>query len=311
MCSRPAWPIGQDYSELVAADPAWDVGGANHLAHPLGGLREHRVARQMPDLVVHVLEVVEVEDDQSEAPVVAVCARTLARQRLVEVPPVVEPGQRVEIGELPCLAEALCVLDRRRRPLGQLLEAAHVVLREMPVAVPCVDREVADPAAVVLEWHGETSGDQARRVLVLLAIAVGDLDRPCARPVWGARDRLCPVRGQAVCGDGRDALLVLQADQGRIDPFHPGTRLERPRQHLVHVDRAGDLAQEPASTAFLLGPLDRPGELGRELVHALLEGLDDRAHAVVGPPAQPPACQREQDEQKQDQAAERRRDDDE
>ena len=123
----------------------------------------------MPDLVIHVLEVVEVEDDQSEPPVVAVCARTLARQRLVEEAPVVQPRQRVEIGELPRLAEALGVLDRRRGPLGQLLEAAHVVLREVAVAVPCVDREVADPAAVVLERHGETSGDQARLVLVFLA----------------------------------------------------------------------------------------------------------------------------------------------
>ena len=112
MCSRPAWPIGrpaivalqaaeellrlldprlgQDHRELVAADAARDVGGADHLAHALGRLGEHGVAGEMADLVVHVLEVVEVEDDQGEPPVVAVRAGALARERLVEVPPVVE-----------------------------------------------------------------------------------------------------------------------------------------------------------------------------------------------------------------------------
>ena len=39
---------------------------ADDLAHALGRLGEHRVAGEVADPVVHVLEVVEVEDDQRE-----------------------------------------------------------------------------------------------------------------------------------------------------------------------------------------------------------------------------------------------------
>ena len=124
--------LGQDHRELVAADAAGDVGGADHLAHAHCRLGEHGVAGEVPDLVVHALEVVEVEDDQREPPVVAVRAGALARERLVEVPPVVEPGQRVEIGELPGLAEAAGVLDRGRGALRQVLELADVLLVEPP-----------------------------------------------------------------------------------------------------------------------------------------------------------------------------------
>ena len=67
-----------------------------------------------------------IEDDQRKASVVAVRPRALARQRLVEVPPVVEPGERVEIGELSCLAEAARVLDCRSGAERQILEQAHI-----------------------------------------------------------------------------------------------------------------------------------------------------------------------------------------
>src|SRR5205085_508235 len=47
--------LREDHCELVAADPAGDVRGADHLAHAVGCLRQHRVAAEVPDLVVHVL----------------------------------------------------------------------------------------------------------------------------------------------------------------------------------------------------------------------------------------------------------------
>ena len=57
--------LRHDHGELVAADAARDVDGANRLAQPIGCLREHPVAGQVPDLVVDRLEVVEVEDDRA------------------------------------------------------------------------------------------------------------------------------------------------------------------------------------------------------------------------------------------------------
>ena len=49
---------------------------------------------------------------------VAVRASDLARERLVEVAPVVQPGEGVEVGLLARLAKAARVLDRRRGPLA-------------------------------------------------------------------------------------------------------------------------------------------------------------------------------------------------
>ena len=72
-------------------------------------------------------------------------------------------------------------------------------------------------------------------------------------------------------------------------PSSRGPGLERPREHLVHVDRAGDLPEKTAAPALFLGPLDRPGELLRQLVHPLFQGLDDRPDPLVGPPPRPPA----------------------
>ena len=63
-----------------------------------------------PTRVVDPLEVVEVEHDQREPPLVAAGAGDLALERLVERAAVVEAGERVEVGELPRLGEARAVV---------------------------------------------------------------------------------------------------------------------------------------------------------------------------------------------------------
>jgi hypothetical protein len=85
--------------ELVAADPTRDVGRAQSRAQARRRLGEHAVARQMTDALVDRLEVVDVEDEQGEAAAVAMRARALAQERLVEEPPVAEAGERVGVGE--------------------------------------------------------------------------------------------------------------------------------------------------------------------------------------------------------------------
>ena len=308
MWSRPACPIGppeiapgaaeellglfdprlrQDHRELVAADPARDVGGANHLAHALSRLGEHRVAGEMPDLVVHVLEVVEVEDDQREPPVVAV--RTLARERLVEVPPVVEPGQRVEIGELPRLAEALGVLDRRRGSLRQLLRAGGQPPPGQSAGrgPSCRRGRWPTPAAVVLERDGESAGDQAPPRLLPRG--------PTGRQTSIARAR-APSGGPAIASAPSADRPWAATSSGRLPGSRGGSAPHRPPPSGCRPRASAPAPRpcrssrrsrprKPASPALLLGPLDRPGELGRELVHPLLERLDDCAHALVGPVA--------------------------
>ena len=70
--------LGQDHRELVAADPAGDVGRADDAADAVGDLGEHGVAAEVADAVVDALEVVEVEDDQRDEALVALGAGDLA-----------------------------------------------------------------------------------------------------------------------------------------------------------------------------------------------------------------------------------------
>jgi hypothetical protein len=57
--------LGQYHGELVAADPARNVRRADDVAHALGRFRQRGISRQVPDPVVDLLEVVEVEDDSA------------------------------------------------------------------------------------------------------------------------------------------------------------------------------------------------------------------------------------------------------
>ena len=86
-------------------------------------------------------------------------ARDLARERLVEVAPVVQAGERVEVGELARLAEAACVLDRRAGAAGELLELVELVVAE---GVGSREREKTASVPSVLGLGRERHG-QARR----------------------------------------------------------------------------------------------------------------------------------------------------
>src|SRR5439155_25254448 len=98
--------------------------------------------------VVDLLEALQVEQDQGQLALVAVRAGALARQRLVEVTPVVQAGQRVEVGELARLAKTTRVFDGGAGAEGKRLELAHILVGVF-VALPArEDREVAERRAV-------------------------------------------------------------------------------------------------------------------------------------------------------------------
>ena len=164
------------------------------VADPVGRLREHAVAGEVADLVVDRLEVVEVEHDEREAAAVALRARHLPRERLVEVAPVVEAGERVEVGELARLAEAAGVLDRRAGAARELLELGRAGVAEAPPAA-CASTPRASRAA----RRGSQAAPPRRRGSArprrhARAVVVLDRDRARLRSVRRARDRAAPAR---------------------------------------------------------------------------------------------------------------------
>ena len=66
-------------------------------------------------------------------------------------------------------------------------------------------------------------------------------------------------------------------------------RLERSRQHLVEVDRPGELAEDPAAPPLFLGALESAGQLAAELVHPGVQAGHHLGHPFVGRIARAPA----------------------
>ena len=250
--------LGQDDRELVAADAAGDVGRAHDVADALGRLGQHGVAGEVADAVVDRLEVVEVEDEQREPPVVALRAGDLARERLVEVAAVVQAGERVEVGELPRLAEAPRVLDRRARRAARAARArarspspkACRGVRVKIVRKP--DRARSRRAAARRGPRGSCrrSAAAAGRVLVR------DRDRARLAPVRRPGDRLAArlVLGEAERRDDRlRRVSAATLTSAASTPAQRAGRVERAREHLVEVDRAGELAERRRASRGRLG----------------------------------------------------------
>ena len=238
-------------------------------------LGERTVAGEVPDVVVHALEVVDVDDHERETAPVAVRAGDLSRERLVEVAAVVEARQRIEVGLLARLLKAPRVLERRRDALGELLGAAKVVVAEPRLRVAGEDAEPADAARAVDERDAER---RAYRSLGSLRIPVRKLHRaraPVSRLAEERRRVRLVAAEPAGTGDRlRDVASVadsVEPDERRVDPRKRERRVERRVEHVVEVDRRPDLVEEPAALRLLLGPAHALLQLARELFHPRLE----------------------------------------
>ncbi len=177
--------------------------GADDAADSVGDLDEHRVALEMADPVVDALEVVEVEDDHRDVSLVALGARDLAAEELVEEAAVVEARQRVELGQVSRLDVALRVPDRRPGPAGEALER---VLRRLGEAGRGFERLIAasEPIVSPSAFSATVSaarGKLRRRLDVVEAVAVDDLERAQVRVVRASagacarsRPRSAPAR---------------------------------------------------------------------------------------------------------------------
>ena len=105
--------LRQDHAELVAAEPADDVGSSRSRERSSACDRaEQLVAGGVAVAVVDVREVVDVERQQRGGMAVALRVADDPVELLAEAPAVVQAGQRVVVGEPAQLAlEALAVRD--------------------------------------------------------------------------------------------------------------------------------------------------------------------------------------------------------
>ena len=109
-------PSRKEDGELVASDPE----GLSVLTQPRGDLREDLVAPRVPEPVVELFEVVDVEDADAQRHPLVLRLRQVAIEPLVEMAVVAQAGERVGEGEahrreLP-EDRALVEGDRGERP---------------------------------------------------------------------------------------------------------------------------------------------------------------------------------------------------
>ena len=108
---------GEDHDELVPADPGQLPGGAE-VPPGLADPDEHPVAGGVPEAVVELLEVVQVQHRHAQRRPLAGGRRESRVQHPVEAAPVQQPGQRVQLGPVSQPhqpADGQCHRHRRRQ----------------------------------------------------------------------------------------------------------------------------------------------------------------------------------------------------
>jgi hypothetical protein len=274
--------LGEDDREFVPADPARDVRGPDDVADAVGRLRQDPVPGEVPDAVVDRLEVVEIEDHEREAAAVALRAGDLAGERLVEVAAVVQPGERVEVGELARLTEPSCVVDGRAGAQRELLELGRRALPERLTADARVGGEIAELLVFAREGHRERRPDRRALPGSSSRVVVFDRDRARRPPVRRAGDRRGRVGGAEAAGRTNRLAFGVDRDDDGVDAAQRSRCLERARQHLVEVDRAAELTEHAAAPVLLLGALERLREVPHHRLHPLVDLLRDGVQLRLG-----------------------------
>jgi hypothetical protein len=123
-------------------------------------------------------------------------------------------------------------------------------------------------------------------LLLVLVVAVRDRERARDAAVRRADDRavaLGLLGREPVRDDERAALEpVDEADERRVGRGRADGGVERPLQHVVEVDRAGELAEQPVTARVGLGALERAAELADRRLHAHVEVADGGRDPLVG-----------------------------
>ena len=283
--------LGEEDGELVATGAVRDVGLPQRAAYERRGSAEQLVATQLAEPVVDDLEVVHVQHEQRQPPVIAVRTSHLPRERVVEAAAPGEPRDGVVVARGTCLAELSCGVDRRAGGGSDCLEAGQRIGRESWRGVVRVRGEETQRLAVCLEGHGDTRAQGTRR-LIALAIHVGELDGARGAPIRRAGDHL-PL-GLVTRHTGRRdqhrPVEARRADHSRVDAAHRARSVRRARERLVEIERATEVAEGTGAQTVVVRPFDRDRELVRERVHAGADLAQRRGDPLLGLGVAPPAA---------------------
>ena len=205
--------VGHDHRELLAADPADDVGHADRRAQVVGELRQHVVADGVPEDVVDLLEVVDVDHHDRHVRVLGRGKRQLAPEALVEVAVVVETGERVGLRLALEPGANVGVVECERggvsQPLRQLeLDVAEGRVLADPVDVECSLEHAScdqrhDDQCLGIDRRARDEGDPGIEVRLVREHRLAVLDRPA-----GDAD---PEREGVV----EDLVGIVAADESR------------------------------------------------------------------------------------------------
>ena len=213
--------VGEHERELVAADPEPAVPSPHVAGQDPGGRDEQRVARRVPLRVVELLQVVDVDVQERERPVVRARDGDLLRQLLLERPVVAEArepvAQRVQAGAVERLAQPVALLVEPFHPVEDVPQAQALGPQEHRGA----ERDPGHRGPVRDEQQAERDGDDER--------GHGEhgepADHAAPKRACGPRARVVvPVRprGHGHPSAGVSPLRALYADNG---PRRCGTKV--------------------------------------------------------------------------------------
>jgi hypothetical protein len=236
---------GHDHAELLAAEAADDVRGADDPAEEVGELDEHDVADAVAVDVVHALEVVEVEHEDGDRVVRPACPVQLGAEAVVEVAVVVEARERVGLRlELQGGAH-LRVVERERGGVAEALRQLELLVGEDGADAEAVDVERA---------LDRPAGDE------------GDGDERLGLVVGGPGDRLHARVEVRVVDELRLAVVDRPAGDALAQDGAVAHDLVRPAVARHHGDE-----QPPG----LVGLVDREGVVGDDVGERVRDALED------------------------------------
>jgi hypothetical protein len=201
--------LGQDDREAPLASMARDVGCAHSCADPLAGGDE-----------VGPSPLLQVEDEEPEASVVAPGPGDLPAQALFEIARVVEAREVIGVREPARLREEACVLERRAEDPGELLELLQLGVGERPLGTAPEDRQGADPLLTLAEERNGQPAAQTELVVgrLLGRVEVAQAHRSGPASVRRQADELARglLLGKREAGGDGVALLLAKDDHGRV-----------------------------------------------------------------------------------------------
>ena len=146
---------GHDDAELLAAQPADDVGAADGLAEDVGERDEHLVAGAVAVDVVDALEVVDVEHEHGNRVMRAADPVQLGPEAVVEVAVVVEAGERVRLRLEFEPRPDLGVVEGEGSRVAEALRELELLLGEDRIVAQAIDVERALDRAARDERDGD------------------------------------------------------------------------------------------------------------------------------------------------------------